>query len=257
MIAVADAHCHLEDEAFATSLPQVVEAAEQAGVCLMVTAAVIPEQWEKSLSIAKTYSSVKCALGIHPWFVKSAYADDISRLAETCARGAAAVGEIGLDRQTGSLEEQIPFFEEQLALARDEGLPVVVHCRSAFDALYASVKRIGLPETGGVIHAFNGSPELAEQFARLGFSFSLGGALTFRDSRRRAEMLRRIYPTRFLLETDSPAIPPAETQGKTNTPANILYSLQAASEIIGLPIEEVARTALENTERIFGCAKNN
>ena len=105
---------------------------------------------------------------------------------------------------------------------------------------------------GGIVHNFNGSAELAEDLIRHGLSFSLGGILTYRDSKKRALMLKKIWPDHFLLETDSPDIPPSEKKGEVNEPANIQYNLRAASEILGVPEEIIAEKTTENAKRIFG-----
>ena len=143
-------------------------------------------------------------------------------------------------------------FFEQLAIARETGLPAVLHCRGAFNELIQSVRRIGGLPAGGVIHSFSGSPELAEELSSLGLSFSMGGTLTFRNSARRAAVLKKIYPDRFLLETDSPDIPPVQKHGEINRPRNILYNLEAAAEIIGDTAENIAGNTTRNAARLFG-----
>jgi TatD DNase family protein len=117
-----------------------------------------------------------------------------------------------------------------------------------------SIRKIGLARSGGIVHNFSGSAELARQLSALGLSFSLGGTLTYRNSRKKREVLEAIYPERFLLETDSPDIPPVEAPGRPNVPANILHNLRAAAEILGEPEERIAEYTTENALRIFGLA---
>lgn len=250
---LVDVHCHLEDDCFDKRLPEVIKQAEEAGVAAFITASVEPSQWTKSLSIAKKYPSVKCALGIHPWFANTKLKEALPSLADYCQHGASAVGEIGLDAKKGvPLAEQIPFFEEQLSIARELNLPVVIHCFTAFGELLKSIRRVGLPAAGGIIHSFSGSKEAAEGFISAGLSVSLGGVLTYRNSPKRARLLHYVFPDYFLLETDSPAMAPAEAKEKLNVPANIIYNLKAASEILGKSENELANTATANASRIFG-----
>jgi TatD DNase family protein len=121
--------------------------------------------------------------------------------------------------------------------------------------MLGSFRRVGVPEAGGIIHSFNGSAELAEDFMKFGINFSIGGILTYRDSPKRARLLRRIYPRHFLLETDAPDIPPVEARTdppSANRPCNIIYNLRAAAEILERPEEEVAGNTSANAARIFG-----
>jgi len=166
--------------------------------------------------------------------------------------GAVAIGEIGLDAKTQRfpLALQLEVLRPQLDTARQLGLPVILHCRGAFNEMLQVFKQDGAPP-GGVFHNFSGSPELADQFMEYGMAFSLGGVLTWRNSAKRVRMLRRIYPDHFLLETDAPDIPPVEARGTVNTPANILYNLRAAAELLDIPAEAVAEATTRNATRIF------
>jgi len=130
-------------------------------------------------------------------------------------------------------------------------MPVIVHCRGAFNELIESINRIGFPRSGGILHAYSGSLELTEILIKKGASFSMGGTLTYKNSRKRTEVLKRIYPDHFLLETDSPDIPPANTV-RPNIPANILLNLKAASETLNISEERIAGTTTANAIKIFG-----
>ena len=111
--------------------------------------------------------------------------------------------------------------------------------------------KIGMPEAGGIIHSFSGSVEVAELLIPHGISFSLGGILTYRNSKKRVKLLQRIYPDYFLLETDSPDIPPVQME-KPNVPANIIYNLKAAAEIVEKSEDEVAKATTQNAIGLFG-----
>ena len=250
---LVDAHCHLESIHFINDLDRVIGDARRAGLARLVTSSITPSQWEVSRGIAARYIEVEFAMGIHPWYIQERFREDIGGLTAARDLGAAAIGEIGLDRKTEAVpfDLQLEFFEKQLGIAREIGLPAIIHCRGAFNELIVSIKRIGMPAPGGVIHAFSGSPELADELIRLGLSFSMGGTLTYHNSKKRAAVLKRIYPGHFLLETDSPDIPPVQKHGEINRPHYILYNLQAAAQILGESEEKVAENTTANAARIF------
>ncbi len=252
---LVDAHCHLLAEEFADGPGRVLEEGRGAGVVRFVTAAVLPEEWEPSLALARAHPDVSSVLGVHPWYCGQTSPECLAALPAALELGAAGVGEIGLDTVTDRtpFDLQRDFFRRQLAIAREVNLPVVLHCRKAFNETLEVLKREGGPARGGLVHSFAGSAEVAEAFMAHGFMFSLGGILTHRNSPRRAAALRRIYPDALLLETDAPDIPPVERHGLgPNTPANILYNLRAASEILEVAEEEIAQITTKNAEKLFG-----
>jgi TatD DNase family protein len=167
--------------------------------------------------------------------------------------GAIAIGEIGLDKkiQSPAFDLQQKIFELQLQYAVDTNKPVIIHCRGAFNELIESINKIGIPKRGGIIHAYSGSAEIAEILIKKGLSFSMGGTLTYRDSKKRTNVLKTIYPDYFLLESDSPDIPPVNTL-KPNNPSNMLLALKAASEILMIDQELIAETTTNNAKKIFG-----
>lgn len=250
---LVDAHCHLESGEFRDNLADIIGGAREAGVVKLITCSITPAEWDLSRSIAERFPEVEFALGVHPWYIRPEDGDLVPGLAEARLRGAVAIGEIGLDKKTmpAGLELQKTIFEAQLLIAREIDLPVIVHCRGAFEELLHFCKKTGLPRSGGIIHSFSGSAEIAEEFIRYGFSFSLGGTLTYRNSRKRQALLKAIYPDHLLLETDSPDIPPVEARGRANVPSNIRYNLRAASEMLGVGEEEIAENTTRNAMRIF------
>ena len=255
---LVDVHCHLESEEFAGRLDSVLDEARRAGVVRFITASIRPPQWEVSQALASRYPDVECALGVHPWYAMPEDIEGVQGLYAAVEKGAAAIGEIGLDRKVDSppWALQAAVCGAQLRIAKDVDLPVILHCRGAFNELIEMLKHAGAPARGGILHNFTGSVEIAEDLMRLGMAFSLGGILTYRNSAKRNKMLRRIYPDHFLLETDSPDIPPIEARGRPNVPANILYNLRAAAEILEESEETVAAATTRNAGRIFGFASS-
>lgn len=250
---LVDSHCHLEAPEFSGNLQTIIAEAENAGIVKLITSSVTFDEWPLSKTVSDRFRSVDFSIGVHPWYVSSNDFDIRNKLEAASDMGAIAIGEIGLDRkiETPAFELQMRIFEEQMKFAVDANLPVIIHCRGAFNDLIESLNRTGVPERGGIIHAFSGSREIAEMLIKKGLSFSIGGTLTYKLSKKRSEVMDLIYPHNFLLETDSPDIPPVGTE-KPNVPANILLNLKAVSEITGRPEEEIAENTTENAKRIFG-----
>ncbi len=250
---LVDVHCHLESGLYEGRLDSIIEEAEAAGLVKLITCAITPGQWELSRSLGERYPSVAYALGVHPWYIRESDFDALESLPEAALRGAVAIGEAGLDRkvETPHFDVQLRLLTRQLIIARQLNLPVILHCRGAYNELITCLRHVGLPESGGIIHSFSGSLEIANELMRLGMSFSMGGVLTYRNSKKRNEVLKRIYPDHFMLETDSPDIPPVEVKGALHVPANILYNLRAAAEILGEPEEKIAEKTTSNAFSMF------
>lgn len=248
-----DVHSHLEYGKLYGRIDDVVKNASRAGVIKIITNTILPEKWERSLEISGRFDEVESALGIHPWYLKPEHYPSLDDLPDYLKRGAIAVGEIGLDRENraADYELQKKFFIKQLGIARELSLPVILHCRGAFDELAAIIKNEGLPEPGGVIHAFSGSKETAAMMIKCGLSFSIGGSVTYRLSRKRIDGLKFIYPRHLLLETDSPDFVPIGVEAEYNEPANIGHNLKALSIVLETDPEEVAETTTVNAAQIF------
>ncbi len=250
---LVDTHCHLESEYFKDRLDTIISDAQDAHIVKLITSSINPGQWGESKAIGERFPEVEYALGVHPWYTTPSDLDIIHRLGVEAKKGAVAIGEIGLDRKIDNpgLEIQTKIFEIQLSIAREVNLPLILHCRGAFNELMLSLKRVGMPEAGGVIHSFSGSGELADELLKFNLNFSLGGILTYKKNKKRIKLLERIYPRHLLLETDSPDIPPVQAMGKPNVPANITFNLKAAAELTGESIERVAENTTANAVRLF------
>ena len=252
-MSLIDVHCHLEEM---PEIEKIIERAENVGIVKMITCSIHPDQWDISRNLAQKFQSVEFANGIHPWYIQPEYFSEIEKLYESRNTGSIAIGEIGLDFKTAPINHdiQLKFFEAQLEIARNIELPVILHCRGAFTETLSSIKRLGGLRSGGIIHSFSGSAEIAENFIKIGFSFSLGGILTYRNSTKRVKLMQKIYPHNFLLETDSPDILPVEIRGKNskmNEPANIVYNLKAATQMLGISEAEIKKTTSLNAVKIF------
>ena len=207
-----DTHCHLDAQEFDADRPAVVRRARAAGVSRLVLPAVAVEHFDTVRALAHEHG-VAYALGIHPLWVDRAADDDLARLHDALQRHQddprlVAVGEIGLDHFVPGLDlaRQERFYMAQLKLARDAGLPVILHVRRSADALLKGLRRV--PVAGGIAHAFNGSAVQAGQFVERGFCLGFGGAVTFDRALQIRSLARDLPDSALVLETDAPDIPP-------------------------------------------------
>ena len=211
-LAWIDTHCHLDAPEFDADRSAVLARARAAGVRLQVVPAVMAAQFDAVRTLARA-EGLAYALGIHPLYVDHAADDDLDRLADALARHRddprlVAVGEIGLDYFVPGLDplRQERFYTAQLKLARDAGLPVILHVRKSADGLLKGLRR--MPVAGGIVHAFNASRVQADVFVGMGFRLGFGGAMTFDRAlqiRRLAQAVPAAVP---VLETDAPDMPP-------------------------------------------------
>jgi TatD DNase family protein len=253
-LELIDTHCHLDLEPLAAHLPQVLAAARQAGVSRFVVPGVHPDGWKRIMALA-AHHEILPAVGIHP--MHAALADDnaLSNLAGLAA-DSIAVGEIGLDpTYSVPLKTQEAAFREQLRLAGSRGLPVLVHCRRAFQLTLQLLREEKACHAGGIMHAFSGSPEMAREFIRLGFAISLSGTLTWLGAVRPLRLAREIPLAHLVLETDAPDMPPQSHRGQANQPAWLTEVLLALAAAKNVSPDAVATATHENTVRVLGLAR--
>jgi TatD DNase family protein len=207
-----DTHCHLDAPEFDADRLGVVQRARTAGVKQLVLPAVAVPHFDSVRALAHEHG-LAYALGIHPLYLEQAEEHDLDRLAQALRthagdRRLVAVGEIGLDYFVPGLdrERQERFYIAQLKLARDAGLPVILHVRRSADALLKGLRRVTV--RGGIAHAFNGSAVQAAQFLARGFALGFGGAMSFERALQIRELARTLPETALVLETDAPDIPP-------------------------------------------------
>ena len=231
-----DTHCHLDAPEFDVDRDTVVAQARTAGVHMLVLPAVAADHFDTVRQLAHQHG-LAYALGLHPLWLAQADEADLDRLQQALATHRndprlVAVGEIGLDHFVPGLDpvKQARFYTAQLKLARDAGLPVILHVRRSADALLHGLRRIEVP--GGIAHAFNGSAVQAAQFVDRGFRLGFGGTLTYDRSLQIRALARELPATVPVLETDAPDIPPhwlyrtaaeraAGAQSERNSPAEL------------------------------------
>ncbi|MFC5475405.1 TatD family hydrolase [Paraherbaspirillum soli] len=250
-----DTHCHLDAGEFAGTQAAIAQAAAQQQVSWIVIPAVAPANFHSVASLAAQQANCCYALGIHPLYVPQAEESDLQALRTAVALAMAdprfvAIGEIGLDffvpgMESGPLrEKQEHFYVEQLKLAREFQLPVLLHVRRSQDTLLKHLRRIKV--AGGIAHAFNGSFQQAEAFIGLGFKLGFGGAMTFT----RALQIRRLATdlplAALVLETDAPDLSPAWLHPEKNNPQQIPRIGAVLADLRGIPIDQLAQATSAN-----------
>jgi TatD DNase family protein len=259
-----DTHCHLDAAEFASDLAQVRQRAADAGVTHCVLPAVRADDFEALRALAHRCGD-SYALGIHPLFTGQAQESDLARLDAALAAHRddprlVAVGEIGLDFFVPGLDAQRQtfFYREQLALARQHRLPVILHVRRSADALLRELRRAG--PIGGIAHAFNGSRQQAQVFIDLGFKLGFGGTVTYERSLQIRRLATELPLSALVLETDAPDIPPqwlyrtaqeraeGAPQGR-NEPAQLPAIGAVLAQLRGLPVAQVAQATSRNAQQ--------
>ncbi|MGN1303894.1 MAG: TatD family hydrolase [Oscillospiraceae bacterium] len=256
MLTYIDSHAHYDDEQFDSDRDELLLRLNKGGVRNIVNIGCTVERSQFSVELAKKYPFVYAAVGIHPEDASDApsgYLDIIRKMAEY--EKVVAIGEIGLDYHFEGFdrEMQIRFFEEQLDLAKEMGLPVVIHSRDATEDTMNILQKRG--EVSGVMHCFSGSAETAKQVLALGMNISFTGVLTFKNARRAVEALKVIPLDRLMLETDCPYMAPEPNRGKRCDSGMIVNVIEKIAEIKEVSPKLVAEKTMENTMKLFSKIK--
>ena len=236
-----DTHCHLDAAEFDADRDVVHAAAVAAKVERIVVPAVAVDGFRKTKTVVARYPGCVAAYGIHPLYVMSAQDSDLTVLRHwLAAEKPVAVGEIGLDFYVTDSDpaRQEFFFIEQLKLAREFDLPVLLHVRRAVDQILKNLRRIRV--RGGIAHAFNGSRQQADEFIKLGFKLGFGGAMTYSGSTRIRALAAELPLDAIVLETDAPDIPPAWLNGGRNTPGELPRICDVLASLRGASADEIA-----------------
>jgi len=247
-----DTHCHLDAAEFDADRDAVHARAQAAGVTDIVIPAIERANFGAVSSVCREYTGCHPAYGIHPMFVDRAQEADLDALRQTLAtQPAVAVGEIGLDNFVAERDEarQAFYFAEQLKIARDLNLPVLLHVRRAVDGVLAHLRRVRV--SGGIAHAFNGSRQQAEEFIKLGFKLGFGGAMTFPRAARIRDLAATLPLESIVLETDAPDIAPVWLDGGRNEPGELPRIAAVLAELRGLPVAEVLAATTQNARAVM------
>jgi len=255
-VQLVDSHCHLDDEQFHSDREQVIQRARDAGLKYMLAIGTGdgPPDLESAIRLADQFPFIFATVGVHPNDAQKSNPQTFRNLRELAEHPkVAAIGEIGLDYHWGvPPEAQFPVFRQQLEIAAQARLPVVIHTRDAWDDTLGVLREfwapLGLP---CIMHCFTGDVVRAKECLELGFILSFGGVATFPKSAEIREAARITPADRLLMETDSPYLAPVPHRGKRNEPSFVAHTASRLAEVRGVSLAELAAQTTANFERIF------
>jgi TatD DNase family protein len=249
-----DSHAHLEMPEFKKDLEAVIQRAKELGVEYIFTVGTEKKDWKSALEIAHSFPSIYAILGVHPHNVKEIDDETYVVLKRLCQdEKVKALGEIGLDffRNLSPRDIQLERFWEQIGLAKELGLPIVVHDREAHQKTLEILRSEKAEECGGIIHCFSGDYEMAKACIDMGFFISIPGTITFKNADGFREIVRRIPLESLLVETDAPFLTPEPYRGKRNEPGYVRYTAQKIAEVKKVSFEKVAEVTTKNALNVY------
>src|SRR5690554_6146693 len=250
-----DTHTHLYSDAFQDDRPKVIARAQEAGIKKFVIPAIDSSYHRAMYDLEKRYPGMFLMMGLHPTSVKPESFEKELQLvrAELKQRKFYAVGEIGIDLywEKETLELQKKVFKTQIQMAKKHKLPIVIHCRDAFDEVFEVLETEKDDRLFGVFHCFTGDYEQAQKALSYNMKLGIGGVVTFKNGKIDT-FLNKIPLEQIVLETDSPYLTPVPYRGKRNESAYLDLICKKVSELYEVPEDEVARITTENSVAIFG-----
>lgn len=249
---IFDTHAHYADSAFDEDRETVLAELPEKGVSYVMLASSSVEDTAENSELAERYGYIYAAAGVHPESVDDNPADYLDIVARTVRSNPKekAIGEIGLDYHYDGYdrEKQIVLFEEQIVLAKELGLPIIVHSRDAAEDTMNILKK---HRPAGVMHCFSYSAEIAREIVKLGMYVGFTGVVTFKNAKKAVKALAEVPHDRLLLETDCPYMAPEPFRGKRCDSSMIAYTAQAAAAIKGLDVQELINITCENAKRFY------
>lgn len=253
---IFETHAHYDDDKFTEDRDELILTVHESGVHPIINVGASIHSTQTTLELAKHYPFIYAAVGVHPSDVADLNEDTFAWLKEqTTYTKTVAVGEIGLDyywdKEADVQEKQRYWFGRQLQLAREADLPVIIHSRDAAADTLQMMRDNHAETIPGVIHCYSYSPELAQEFVRMGYYIGVGGVVTFKNAKKLVETVQTIPMERILLETDSPYMAPEPHRGTRNDSRNIPYVIAKIAELKGITPQAVERITEENAYRLF------
>ncbi len=253
-VQLFDTHAHLSDAAFDIDRDALTAALPSRGISRVMDIACDVRLVQATLDLMERFPFVYGAVGMHPEYAAEttpAHMEDIRKYLSH--ERMMALGEIGLDYHydSPSREEQKKWFDIQLSLAGELGVPVVLHIREAFGDGMDILRAHRGTLSGGIMHCFSGSYEVARECVDMGLHIAFGGALTFHNAIKQRDVAARLPLESLLLETDCPYMTPVPMRGKRNDPSLMLYTAGMLAEVRGISPERVAQATWDNANRVF------
>lgn len=251
---IFDTHSHYDDEAFNEDRDGLFRSMKENGVGWIVNVGAEMQGCRDALRLAEEYEFVYAALGVHPSEVSEVTEADIDWIRENAAnKKVVAIGEFGLDYHwpEPSAEIQKKWFVRQIALAKETGLPIVVHSRDAAADTMEILTAEKAYDCGGVIHCYSYSAEMAKEYVDMGFYIGIGGVVTFKNAKKCKRTVEEIPLERIVLETDCPYLSPEPHRGERNDSTRLIYVAETIAELKGVAPEEVIRVTTENAHKLY------
>ncbi|SHE80963.1 TatD DNase family protein [Marinitoga hydrogenitolerans DSM 16785] len=246
-----DTHCHLS---LIDDKEEIIKSFEINNIEFVIEVGINVENSFKTVELANEHENIFCSVGIHPNDSKNLTNkdyDSIYVLANN--KKVVAIGEIGLDyyREYTTKKEQFASFSNQLQIAKENELPVILHIRDAYDDAFNLLINEGIPENTGVVHCFSSNWKTAKKFLDLGFYIGIDGPITFKNNHTLIEVVKNTPVEYILPETDSPFLTPVPFRGKKNNPIYVKYIIEKIAEIKGLNKDNVSEILSNNAKKLF------
>lgn len=251
---IFDTHAHYDDEAFDEDRESLIGSLKENGIGNVCNIGASMESCRTTLTLAEKYPFFYGALGVHPNETKDLTEEDMDWLRKASgSEKIVAIGEIGLDYYWDEPDREIQkkWFVRQLSIAKDMGLPVVIHSRDAAKDTMDIIKAEHKGTTGGVIHCFSYGVDQAREYLDMGYFLGIGGVLTFKNAKKLKEVAEYAPMDRLVLETDCPYLTPVPYRGKRNSSLYLSYVAEALAELKGMEKDEVIRITAENARRLY------
>ncbi|WP_435923242.1 TatD family hydrolase [Paenibacillus sp. DYY-L-2] len=250
-----DTHTHMDAAQFDGDREEALQRALDQGVTRMINIGFNRETIPTTMKLAESYDFIYAAVGWHPQDAITMKEEDLDWIAELAKHEkVVAIGEIGLDYywDTSPKDVQHEVFRKQIRLARELKMPICIHNRDAHEDVVRILREEKADEIGGVMHSYSGSWEIAKMCLDLGFHLSFGGPITFKNAKQPKEVLAKTPLDRLLIETDAPYLTPHPFRGKRNETGHVRLVAEAAAELKGISVEELAEITTRNALERFG-----
>jgi len=251
---IIDSHAHLDDSRFDYDRDMIIKNLNNNGIELAINIGADLKTSIASVALAEKYENIYAAVGVHPHSAKEMDNSTIEILKSFAKRDkVVAIGEIGLDFHYDNSPRDIQrkWFKEQLKLAKEVDLPVIIHTREASQETFDILKEAQDGTLRGVLHCYSGSIEMALEYIKLGFYISIAGPVTFNNARVTKEVAKEVPLDKLLIETDSPYLTPMPYRGKRNEPMFTKYVAETIAEIRGISFDELVDATNRNTKELF------
>ena len=254
MCYIFDTHAHYDDEAFDADREELIGSLRENGIGAVVNVGASMASCKTTLNLAKQYPFFYGALGVHPNETAELTEADMDWIKEKAGeKKIVAIGEIGLDYYWDEPDRKIQkkWFVRQLALAKETGLPVIIHSRDAAKDTLDMMKAEQNGLTGGVIHCFSYEVEMAREYLDMGYFLGIGGVLTFKNSRKLKEVAEYAPLSSLVLETDCPYLAPVPNRGKRNSSLNLPYVVEELAAIKKMAPKDIIKATTENAKHLY------